>query len=150
MKSLLFSTLILLCAVVHAADDAQLSAVKAADDARVAAMKAADAAKLGSLLADDLRYAHSNGIIDTKASLTDILTSGRTKYLGIDYEERNFTFPAPGIALMSGRARIQATTATGTMDSVLGFLAVWREEKGQWRFLAWQSCKIPTATPAAK
>ena len=31
------------------------------------------------------------------------------------------------------------------MDAVLSFLAVWREEKGQWRFLAWQSCKLPPA-----
>jgi len=29
------------------------------------------------------------------------------------------------------------------MDSVLSYLAVWREENGQWRFLAWQSCKLP-------
>jgi len=29
------------------------------------------------------------------------------------------------------------------MDSVLSFLAVWREENGKWRFLAWQSCKLP-------
>jgi hypothetical protein len=31
------------------------------------------------------------------------------------------------------------------MDGVLSFLAFWREEKGRWRFLAWQSCKLPAA-----
>ena len=50
---------------------------------------------------------------------------------------------------MTGRAHIQAQTATGATDSIMSFLAVWREEKGQWHFLAWQSGKLPPATPAA-
>jgi hypothetical protein len=46
---------------------------------------------------------------------------------------------------MTGRAHIKAEAAGALMDSVLSFLAVWREEQGQWRFLAWQSCRIPSA-----
>ncbi len=135
---------------LHAADDPRLAALRTADDQRVAATIAADSTRLAAIFSDDLRYAHSNGMVDSKASFTDVLTSGRTKYSLIDYEERNFTFPAPGIALMSGRAHVKAATAGGELDSVLGFLAVWREEKGQWRFLAWQSCKLPPPAPAAK
>lgn len=142
----LFAFVAWVCA--HAADDAKLSALRAADDARVTAMKTADAAQLGVIFSNDLRYAHSNAAVDNKASLIDTLVSGRTKYAVFDYEDRDFTTPAPGIALMTGRAHIQAVTAKGTMDSVLSFLSVWREEKGQWRFLAWQSCKVPPADPA--
>jgi hypothetical protein len=47
---------------------------------------------------------------------------------------------------MSGRAHVKAVTANGEMDGVLSFLAVWREENGHWRFLAWQSCKLPPVT----
>jgi hypothetical protein len=137
---LLLPALLLFCAPALAADEATL---RAADDARVAAMKAADGAKLAELLSDELHYAHSSGVVDTKAALTEALTSGRSKYTGIDYEERKFTFPAPGVALMTGRARVQVTSAKGQMDAVLSFLAVWREENGKWRFLAWQSCKVP-------
>ena len=106
-----------------------------------------EAAALGAALSDELRYAHSNGIVDTKASLIDTLLQGRTKYLSYDYEERKFSFPAPEIALMSGRAHIKAATASGEMDSVLSYLSVWRLEKGQWRFLAWQSCRLPAVKP---
>jgi len=137
---------ILATASLQAADDAQTLALKAADDARVTAMKTPDIKQLGAIFSDELRYAHSSGVVDNKASLIETLTTGRTKYVEFDYVERNFTSPAPGIALMTGRAHIQAVSATGTMDSVLSFLAVWREEKGQWRFLAWQSCKLPPAT----
>lgn len=130
---------------VRGADDAQLSAVKAADKARVAAMQSADRGQLDAIFSDELRYAHSSGVVDTKPGFIEILTTGKTKYVGYDYEEQNFTFPAPGIALMTGRAHVKAVTATGEMDNELSFLAVWREEKGQWRFLAWQSCKMPAA-----
>ncbi|MEQ1842753.1 MAG: nuclear transport factor 2 family protein, partial [Verrucomicrobiales bacterium] len=97
--------------LARAEDDPRISKLQAVDDARVAAFKAADPAKLGEILSDELRYAHSSGVVDTKASFTDLVVSGRTKYVGYDYEERAFTFPAPKIALMSGRAHITAETA---------------------------------------
>ena len=96
---------------------------------------------------DDLHYGHSSGTVDTKASFIDSLVSGRARYTTYDHEERKFTFPAPGIALMSGRCHVKVVTATGGMDSQVGYLAVWREENGKWRFLAWQSCRIPPKNP---
>jgi predicted neuraminidase len=125
---------------------APLSAVIAADEARVAAFKAPAAEKLSAILADDLHYAHSTGVVDTKSSLIDALLAGKTKYTNFDYAQREFSFPAPNISLMTGRVRIQATTAEASVDNVLSFLAVWRLEEGQWRFLAWQSCKLPVPT----
>ena len=151
MKPTLHLAFVLLaCVTLQAADDPRLAAVRAADDQRVAATLAADGTKLGAVFSDELRYAHSSGLVDTKTSYLQAITSGRTKYHIIDFVERNFTFPAPGIALESGRAHMKATSATGESDSIFSFLAVWREEKGQWRFLAWQSCKLPPATPEAK
>jgi hypothetical protein len=138
------------CVTLQAADDSRLAAVRAADDQRVAATLAADGKKLGEIFSDELRYAHSSGVVDTKTSYIQSIVSGRTKYHVIQFEERNFTFPAAGIALESGRAHMKSTSATGESDSIFSFLAVWREEKGQWRFLAWQSCKLPPATPDAK
>ena len=128
--------------------ESQIAAVKAADDARVATMRSPDRDKLSTIFSDDLRYAHSNGIVDTKGSFIELLGSGKTKYLGYEHKDRSITIPAPGIALVVGQARVQTESAAGKMDSVLSYLAVWREEKGQWRFLAWQSCKLPvTANP---
>jgi ketosteroid isomerase-like protein len=138
--------LLFLATTTHTATAAEpKAALETADTARVAAMRAGDRDQLARLFSDDLRYAHSNGIVDSKASFIDVLATGKTKYLGYDYEERNFTFPAPGIALMTGRARIKVESSSGQMDNVISFLAVWREEQGQWRFLAWQSCRLPPA-----
>ncbi len=141
----LFTALLLAPLVsLHAADDAQF-AVQSADDARIAAMSAPERSRLSAIFSDDLRYSHSTGAVDTKASFIDTLTSGKTKYLRFEYLEREFSLPSPEIALMTGRVRIRAATAEGEMENVLSFLAVWREENGQWRFLAWQSCKLPPA-----
>ena len=126
-----------------AAGDARLAALQAADDERVAATLAADAKRLAEVLAEELHYAHSSGTVDTREQFIDTLASGRSKYEAIDYLERKFSFPAPGVALMTGRARVKVANAKGGMDAELSFLAVWREEQGRWRFLAWQSCRLP-------
>ena len=150
MRSLLFAIIALCFACVPCvrADRLPNCALEAADTVRVAAMKSADREKLAAILSDDLRYAHSSGTVDTKQSFIESLTTGRTKYLAIDYEERAFTFPAPGIALMTGRAHVRVANATGEVDMQLSFLSVWREENGKWRFLAWQSCKLPAPAVA--
>jgi len=143
MKSILAFLCLFITLQAFAEDHPSLAAVQVADKARVAAMQSGDRAKLDGIFSDELRYAHSNGVVDTKASFIDILSAGKTKYVGYYYEEQTFTFPTPGIALMTGRAHVKAESEGKSMDAVLSFLAVWREEKGQWRFLAWQSCKLP-------
>lgn len=128
-----------------------MTAVKAADDERVAATKAGDRARLDAIFSDELRYAHSSGHVDTKASYMQALTSHRTVYETYDYQERNFLPATPGLVLMSGRVLIHSRSGEQKSELDLNFLAVWREENGTWRFLAWQSCKNPPpAAPATK
>jgi hypothetical protein len=130
---------------LRADDAARLAALQHADDTRTAAMVTADPAALAEVLSADLHYTHASGVTDTRASFTEALTSGKLKYTAYAYEQREFTFPAPGIALMSGKARLKLGAA-GT-DTLMSFLSVWREEQGHWRFLAWQSSKL-TPAPA--
>ncbi len=127
---------------VHAADET--AAIVAADTTRIAAMLKPEQTALEAAFSAELRYAHSNGLVDTKASFLDSLLGGRTKYLAYEPGERTISFPAPGLALMSGRAKLQVEGASGRMEATLSYLAVWRKEDGQWRFLAWQSARLPT------
>lgn len=149
MKILARLLLLLAAAVapLAAADDALIAAVRAADDERLAATQAADPARLGAILSDQLYYAHSNGKIDTKASLVQSLVSKHAVYESFRYETRDFAPAGPGVVLMTGRVIMQAISAGQKVILDLNYLAVWREEGGKWRFLAWQSCKNP---PAAK
>lgn len=145
LPTLLFLAALCAFSSLRAADDSQLPAVTAADDARVSATIQANREQLETILAPELRYGHASGAVDTKATLIDALTAGRLKYVSFKYEERNFSFPSPEIALMTGRVKVEvATTAGSTPNSLtLGFLAVWKHEGTAWHFLAWQSCKLP-------
>ena len=125
-----------------------LAAARAADDERLAATRAGDRARLDAIFSDDLRYAHSSGHVDTKASYIESLATHSTVYESFDYQERNFKVAGPGVVIMTGRVLIKATNKGQRADNDLNFLAVWHEENGRWRFLAWQSCKNPPPTPA--
>lgn len=132
-----------------AANDKIIAAVRAADDARVAASVAVDREKLNAVYSNELRYAHSSGKIDTKASFIASLVSKEAVYFAVDYQERNFVPVAPGIVLMNGRGSFKVSTGGAPrQDLDLRFLAVWREEQGTWRMIAWQSNRQPAAAPA--
>ena len=143
MRSLLLAFIFTL--TCSAAEHPELARVTSADDARVAAMLAPTREKLEAVLSAELRYAHSNGQVDSKDALIASLTDGSATYSKYAYQDRSFTFPAPGIALMAGRFDVKAVVKGNPAESTISFLAVWRLEKGEWKFLAWQSCKVPPA-----
>ncbi len=151
MKILLRLLPLLTCLVagLRAAADPLIAAVRAADDERVAATCAADRTRLEAVYADALRYAHSSGKIDTKASQVEGITSGGNKYERFEYKERTFVPAGPGVVMMQGRVVIHLRNRSGAASELdLNYLAVWREEGGRWRFLAWQSCKNVPPGPA--
>ena len=154
MKSLLHAALLLTLGLVaiRAAEDKTIAAVRAADDERVAATKAADRARLSAIYSNALHYAHSSGKVDTKASQIDGIVNSASAYESIEYKERTFIPAGPGIVLMKGRAIFTMRPKDGSAKVVndLNYLAVWREEQGKWRFMAWQSCKNPPAGEAKK
>jgi len=129
---------------LSAAPDATFDAVRQADDVRVAATIAADRGKLDEVLSADMAYSHSSGALDDKASFTDAIVSGRLKYLSLDYVDRKFVLASPGIVLMSGHCRVKVSRSPTSANVLnLSFLAVWRNEDGAWRFLAWHSSRMP-------
>ena len=139
--------LALLAGRLAAAEDAPLATVRAADDERIAAMLAADPVRLDALLSDQLHYAHSSGFIDTKASFIESLAGRHVIYESAEYVQRDFISAGPGVMLMKGRARFKAGRGAERTLLDLNFLAVWREEGGRWRFLAWQSSRNPSPAP---
>lgn len=145
MKTILrlIPLLTILFASLSAAADPVTDAVSRADDERASATVAGDPARLGAILSDDLHYAHGSGAVNDKAGFIGAITSGKARYLSFSYESRDFRAAAPGIVLMTGRAMIRTLTNGQPADNHLSFLAVWREEAGVWRFLAWQSCHLP-------
>jgi ketosteroid isomerase-like protein len=132
-------------ALLRAADADETSAVRAADDERVAAILAADGPRLDAIFSNDLGYTHSNGKYDTKQTYLDALVSRQLVYHTYDYKERNFRLVSADIALMTARVLIKSASNGQEVVNDLSILAVFRKEAGKWRFLAWQSAKMPPA-----
>lgn len=151
MKTPLLACLLLALAFVRASAATDPAAAwRAADDARFAAMVAADPVKLAAVFSDDLIYVHSNGKLDTKASFITAITTGVSAYHSIAYEQREFREVSPGLVLMHGRCRVQLGKAAPYNELYLSFLAAYRLEKGAWRFIGWQSCRLePTPAPVS-
>ena len=143
-----FAVLGLFTVSAWAAEEATVAAVRAADDERVEATRAGDRARLAAIYSDDLRYVHSNGKVDDKAEHVDGLAKRTSVYENFDYQTREFRLAATGVMLMSGRVVIHSTNAKGKNQNDVNFLAVWRLEQGQWKFLAWQAAKNLPPVPA--
>jgi hypothetical protein len=152
MKNLLrlLPLFVLALVTLRAADDKIIAAVKVADEERMAATKSGDRARLNAIMSDQLRYAHSSGTVDTKASYIESLATKKTVYESFEYKERNFVVAGPGLVLMNGRCIVKAGAPGAPNTNDLNFLAVWREENGKWRFLAWQSNKLVPPAEAKK
>lgn len=135
-----------LCVHLHAAEDV-VATVRAADDERIAALIAADPARINAVDSDQLNYMHSGGDVDTEKSLIESLQTGRAKYYAVRYDVRKFEQVAPEIVLMSGRGDFLVSVNHKPTHVYLTFLAVWRNESGKWKFLAWQSCQVPEPKP---
>jgi ketosteroid isomerase-like protein len=125
------------------ADD--LSDVRAAEAQRLAATISGDTARLARLLSDDLRYAHSDGRVQTKGQFVAAVAGSRIKYLAITPEAVEWQPVNAGAWCESGRARLVAMADGRRAEFTLRFLAVWRQESGSWRLLSYQSSQLAPA-----
>ncbi len=123
----------------------ELAAVRAADAQRLEATIAGDSRALGELLSDELRYAYSEGRVQTKAQFLASVAANRIKYLSITPRDVELQPVAAGVVVEHGRVVFAALTSSGRSEFTLRFLAVWRLENGRWRLFAYQSSQLAPA-----
>jgi Domain of unknown function (DUF4440) len=124
-------------------DPEDVRAVLAAEDRRYTAMQDADLATLDALCADELSYAHSSGVRDTKDEYLEKVRSGYYVYRRIDHPVERVVVVGDS-ALVVGRmtADLDVDGTPKTIDNLA--LAVWTRASGQWQLLAY----APTSLPA--
>ena len=121
-------------------DDVQ--AVLAAEDERYAAMVEADLEALDRLCADELSYAHSSGVRDTKAEYFAKVRSGYYRYLAVEHPVERFEVLGD-TAVVVGRmtADLVVDGVRKTIDNLA--LAVWTRTGSDWRLLAYAPTRLP-------
>ena len=116
--------------------------ILALEDKRFAAMLAKDFGALERMVHEELLYTHSSGITDTKASWLDSMKSGKVKYKSASCSERRVRV-LNDVALVNGRAHIEADIGGEPRTLKLLFLNAWAKTPQGWKFVAWQSCPQP-------
>jgi hypothetical protein len=116
-------------------------AVLRADAARLAAMMAGDGATLGALLSDELVFVHSDGRVESKADYVKNMMAGDTAYTHARTSDLQTLKPSADVVVLIGTQDMRKRLGEAWSDIHLKFMAIWRNENGTWRMVAWQSMK---------
>ena len=123
-------------------DDAR--AVLAAEDLRYEALLGPDLATLRRVFAEELSYAHSSGVRDTKAEYLAKIASGHYVYQRLDHPVERVEVVGDTVVVvgrMTAELTVQGTPKT--IDNLA--LAVWTRDTGAWQLLAYASTPLPRA-----
>lgn len=131
--------IIVLAPVLHAGAEEE---IRAAEKDWAAAVVAQDFAEMEKIYHDDLVYAHSTGIIETKAEYLGKLKSGKQKYTAIDHEKTTVV-PNGDSAVAHSIVVMKGTNASGPFDNKLMMMHVWFKQAGRWRLAAHQTTLLP-------
>lgn len=123
------------------AAETPVAAVVRADEARLAAMMAGDGAALGRLMSEELAFVHSDGRIESKADYVKNMLAGDTAYADAKTSVVRTMEPAPGVVILIGAQDMRKRLGPTWSEVKLRFMAVWRNEGGAWRMVAWQSMR---------
>ena len=123
------------------AAEAPVAAGLRADQARLAAMMAGDGAALGALMSEELVFVHSDGRTESKADYVKNMLAGDTQYAEAKTADVRTMEPAPGVVILIGAQQMRKRLGPTWSEVKLKFMAVWRNEGGTWRLVAWQSMR---------
>lgn len=105
------------------------------------AMIQLDLPTLEAILHPDLIYTHSNGQVDTKASLLEKLQSEKIRYLTVSPFQREVrAFTDFGIITGTTQMQVQAGEQIITLRVV--FTDVYIKADDRWQTIAWQSTPL--------
>lgn len=111
------------------------------EDLRFAAMTAHDMGALERLIADDLRFVHSNGMVEDKAEFLRKLRAGERRYLAYRALAREVRQEG-GFSFVFGEADAEIERPGGGIRTRMTYTAIYRNAPTPLLF-AWHSVKSP-------
>jgi ketosteroid isomerase-like protein len=134
----LFLVLVLTALVCLAQDKA---AILALDKQWSDSIVKGDTATLEKLLSDDLVYAHSTGIVDTKASYIAKIKERRQVYKSFEQHKPTVNIYKDSAVTFS-YVRVTGTNQAGLFDDKVMLIHFWVKQNNIWRLAAHQTTKI--------
>lgn len=102
---------------------------------------ARDVKALERIVADDLIYAHSTGIIDTKHSYLAKIGEGRQVYTKVEHQKMETRLYGT-TAITHCIMRMVGTNQAGPFDDKVMMMHVWVKKSGAWVLAAHQTTRI--------
>lgn len=113
------------------------------DDARTAAILAGDFDRLESFLGNGLRYIHSSGADEDRATYLARLRDGYYQYRGLVSLARDFRRYGD-VVLVNGDVEIDVIARRTVHKHFRSrYLQVWALEAEGWKMVSWQSVALP-------
>lgn len=123
-----------------AGEPAVIAALKA-DQARIGAMVAGNPTALANLMSEQLRFVHSDGRVESKADYVKNLMVGDTAYADATTSDVETMQITPEVVVVIGTQKMRKRLGGEWSSVSLRYLAVYRNEVGAWRLVAWQSAR---------
>lgn len=108
---------------------------------RRALLLAGDLDALSELCSDEMTYSHTNGMVDNKTSYFKSLRSG-ARYVQMDLSDVNIARYDTTVVI-TGLAQIAVESRNGRIAFRARFTDVWAKQQDRWRFVAWQTTRMP-------
>ncbi len=117
--------------------------VRTAERLRFEAMMKQDVAALDTLLDEDLTYVHTDGEMQSKQELIDLIRSRRLVYESIEPSEVHVRV-YEGVAIATGLSQMRVRSATGVSSFGIRFTEAYVRREGRWLLTAWQATRVST------
>ena len=126
-------------------------ALAAADEEAVAekveafrkAQIAADAKAFDALCADELSYSHSSGRVEDKAAFIANATSGKSKFVSLEYKDTAIRIVGPAAIVRFHWLGEEESISDGRKSSTnLHILMNWQKQGSDWKLLSRAATKL--------
>jgi len=117
--------------------------VRAAERQRFEAMVRQDVAALDTLLDEDLTYVHTDGEMQSKSELIELIRSRRLVYESIEPSEVHVRV-YDGVAIATGLSQMRVRSATGVSSFLIRFTEAYVHREGRWLLAAWEATRVST------
>lgn len=139
VNSMLVAALIAAAGWLNAGEPA--AEVQAAEKAWARAVVKKDYAALEKLYDNDLIYAHSSGVVETKKEYIDKLRTGAQRYDAIEHSAMKVKVHGDA-AVVHCHVAMKGINPKGPFDDKLMMIHFWIKKGGVWRLVAHQTTKL--------
>ncbi len=139
---LLTAAFVVVCLAARSSAASAEEEIRRAEKAWAAAVMRVDAQALEKILDDQLIYAHSTGVIESKAQYLDRLRRRAQKYDLIEHQQITVRLHGDA-AVAHSQVRMKGVSDQVPFDNRLMMLHLWVKHGGQWWLAAHQTTRLP-------